>query len=72
MRRCRSVRGVEVTLGGDIIVAINGQPLRDMDALIGYLVANTAPGDTITLTIIRANQTVDVKVVLQARPTGGS
>jgi S1-C subfamily serine protease len=66
------IRGVDVTLGGDIIVAINDQALRDMDALIGYLVANTAPEDTITLTIIRDNQTFDVKVTLKARPTGGS
>lgn len=67
-----TVRGIEVTVGGDIIVAINGQPLRDMDALIAYLVENTAPGDTITLTIIRDNQTFDVKVTLKARPSGGS
>jgi S1-C subfamily serine protease len=65
-----TVRAVEVPLGGDIIVAVNGQPLRDMDALIGYLVANTAPNDTITLTIIRDNETFDVKVTLKARPSG--
>jgi 2-alkenal reductase len=67
-----TVHGVEVVLGGDIIVAVNGQSLRDMDALIGYLVANTAPGDTITLTIVRDNTTFDVKVLLKARPVGGS
>ena len=67
-----TIRGVEVMLGGDIIVAINNQPLRDMDALIAYLVENTAPGDVITLTIIRDNQTFDAKVTLKARPEGGS
>ena len=33
-----NIRAVDVFVGGDIIVAINGQSLRDMDALIGYLV----------------------------------
>ncbi len=68
--RTTKIRGVDVPVGGDIIVAINNQALRDMDALIGYLVANTAPNDTITLTIIRDNQTFDVKVTLKARPSG--
>jgi S1-C subfamily serine protease len=66
------VRAVEVPVGGDIIVAVNGQSLRDMDALIGYLVANTAPNDTISLTIVRDNQTFDVKVTLKARPSNAS
>ena len=67
-----TIRGVEVMLGGDIIVAINNQSLRDMDALVAYLVENTAPGDSVTLTIIRDNQTFDAKVTLKARPAGGS
>jgi 2-alkenal reductase len=66
------VRGVEIITGGDIIVAINGQPIRDMDALLAYLVENTTPGDTITLTIIRDNQTLEAKVALKPRPAGES
>jgi 2-alkenal reductase len=62
------VRNGEVTLGGDIIVAVNGEPVTDFDDLIGYLVANTSPGDTVTLTIYRDNQPFDVPVTLQARP----
>jgi 2-alkenal reductase len=55
-------------LGGDIIVAVNGQPVRDFDDLIGYLVANTSPGDTVTLSVYRDNQPFDVQVTLRARP----
>lgn len=62
------VHNGEVTLGGDIIVAVNGEPVRDFDDLIGYLVANTSPGDTVTLTVYRDNQPFDVQVTLRARP----
>jgi S1-C subfamily serine protease len=51
-------------------VAINGHLIRDMDALLAYLVENTTPGDTITLTIIRDNQTLEAKVALKPRPAG--
>ena len=50
----------------------NGQSIRDMDAMMGYLVCNTAPGDVITLTVIRENKTFDVKVTLKPRPAGNS
>ncbi|MEP7288252.1 MAG: trypsin-like peptidase domain-containing protein [Chloroflexota bacterium] len=70
--KSQSIRGVEVPIGGDIIVAINGQPLRDMDALLAYLVANAAPGDIVTLTIVRDNTTIDVKVTLKVRPVSAS
>ena len=66
--RSETVRGVQVPVGGDIIVAINGQPLRDLDGLLAYLVDNTAPGDTVTLTVVRDNSTFEAKVTLQARP----
>lgn len=64
-----TIRGIKIHTGGDIIVAINDQSVRDMDALLSYLVANTTPGDVVTLTLIRDNQTIDVKVTLQARPS---
>ncbi|CAG0968565.1 MAG: trypsin-like peptidase domain-containing protein [Anaerolinea sp.] len=62
------IRGVDVIVGGDIIIAINGIPVRDFDQMIGYLVANTAPGDTITLTLYRGDQLLEVDVLLEARP----
>ena len=30
-------RGHNVVLGGDIIIAVDGKPVRDFDALIAYL-----------------------------------
>lgn len=63
-----SIRGIPVRIGGDIIIAVNGQPVTDIDDLLEYLVQNTSPGDLITLTVYRDNQTLDVPVVLGERP----
>ncbi len=59
---------VPIVLGGDIIIAADGIPVRNFDELIGYLVSNTSVGDTIVLTIIRDNDVMDVDVVLGSRP----
>jgi len=63
-----TIRGVPIPLDSDIIVAINGQMIRDIDSLVAYLVENTSPGDTITLTIVRDAQTLDLDVTLGIRP----
>lgn len=62
------VRGAEVTVGGDIIIAVDGVFVRDLDQLLAYLVENTSPGDTIVLTVVRGNETLDVDVELGERP----
>jgi len=62
------VRGREIYVGGDIIVAINGLFVDSMDELVGYLVVNTRPGDEVTLTVIRDGETLEVPVQLGARP----
>jgi 2-alkenal reductase len=63
-----TIRGVPIPVDSDIIVAVNGQMIRDIDSLVAYLVENTSPGDTITLTIVRAGQTLDLDVTLGTRP----
>lgn len=63
-----TVRGVPVPVGADIIVAIEGSVVSDIDDLVAYLVENTSPDDIITLTIVRGSQTLDVDVTLGARP----
>ena len=63
-----TIRGVPIPVDSDIIVAVNGQMIRDIDSLVAFLVENTSPGDTITLTIVRAGQTLDLDVTLGVRP----
>ncbi|NLX10363.1 MAG: PDZ domain-containing protein [Chloroflexi bacterium] len=62
------VRGVPVPRDGDIIVAINGLTVRDINDLVAYLVENTSPGDAVVLTIVRGGQTLDLDVELGVRP----
>ncbi len=66
--RTESFRGRPVRLGGDIIIAIDGAPIRNFDELLGYLVSNTSVGQEIIVTIIRDGQEMDVPVVLDPRP----
>jgi S1-C subfamily serine protease len=62
------IDGRQVPVGGDVIVAINGQPLLDMDALIAYLVGKTEVGQQVNLTILRAGKQETISVTLMARP----
>jgi S1-C subfamily serine protease len=54
--------------GGDVITAIDGRPVATFDALLGYLTTHKSPGETVVLTILRDDQTMDVTVTLGARP----
>lgn len=60
-------RGRYVFSGGDIIVAINGQPMYSRDDMLIYLEDHFRPGDVITVTIVRNRQTQDVSLTLSAR-----
>jgi 2-alkenal reductase len=60
--------GQPVVLGGDIITAIDGAPMRSFDDLLSYLVMTTEPGQEVTLTVIRDGEPMDVPVMLGARP----
>jgi S1-C subfamily serine protease len=60
--------GTPLAAGGDIIVAIGGVAVQDMDDLIVYL-ADTGVGQTVTLTVLRDGEEQSVDVVLEERPT---
>ena len=60
-------RGRYVFSGGDIIVAINGQPMYSRDDMLIYLEDYFRPGDIVTVTIVRNRQTQDVSLTLSAR-----
>jgi 2-alkenal reductase len=68
----RQVRqnGVDLQIGGDVIVGIQDEPVRTMDDLIVYLVEETQPGDRVTLQILRGGREMTVEVTLGRRPGG--
>jgi len=54
--------------GGDLIVAIDGHPVRTFDEMLAYLITNKGPGDSVVLQVLRGDERVDVTVVLGSRP----
>jgi S1-C subfamily serine protease len=62
------IRGRPLQIGGDIILAIDGTPVRDMDDVIVYLVENTRPGQEVDLSILRDGQEQKLTVGLEERP----
>lgn len=62
------VREQDVCVGGDIIVAVNGVYVDNLDELVAYLVMNSKPDDVINLLIVRGDETFEVPVTLQSRP----
>jgi S1-C subfamily serine protease len=64
--------GNRVTIGGDIIIAINGTRIASMDDLSTYLEEHTLPGQTIDVTIVRSNQTMTLAIVLGTRSSSST
>jgi serine protease Do len=60
--------GEQAGVGGDVIVAIESQPVSEFDDLVSYLVGSASVGDEVTLTILRDGKEQAVEVTLGARP----
>lgn len=54
--------------GGDLVIAIDGRPVKNYDDLMRYLVSNKGPGDEIVLTVLRGEEQIEVSVTLGKRP----
>jgi S1-C subfamily serine protease len=63
------VDGTSVTIGGDIIIAINGTRIRNTDDVSTYLEEYTLPGQTISLTAVRNNETLTLPLTLGTIPS---
>lgn len=62
------IEGQTATVGGDVITAIDDQPVVAMNDLIAYL-AHTTVGQEVTLTILRNGKEKTVNLTLAARPS---
>lgn len=56
-----------VLIGGDVITAFDGYPINSFDDLISRL-ENSSPGQTVTLTVMRDDKSLRIKVTLGRRP----
>ncbi len=64
-----AVAGEYVVIGGDIIIALDGTRIKGIDDLSTFLEANTSPGQTIDVTIVRDGETMTLQLTLGTRPT---
>jgi S1-C subfamily serine protease len=55
-------------VGGDIITAIGGQPVVDLQALTVYLETQTSIGDTVQLAVLRSGKEITIPVTLGEEP----
>jgi S1-C subfamily serine protease len=52
----------------DVITAIDGNAIDSMDDLLAYLSSSTSPGETVTMTVFRDGESVNLPITLGARP----
>lgn len=64
-----TIRSRPVEVGGDIITAINGQPVNSFDDLLIYIALKSGPGQEVVLTVLRDGEYLDVTVTLEERPS---
>jgi S1-C subfamily serine protease len=53
---------------GDIIISIDGHPVKSIDDLISYIDLHKSVGDSVTLSVNRHGQIMNLNLLLQARP----
>jgi S1-C subfamily serine protease len=63
-------RGVDIRLGGDVIVAIDGIPVRDAEDVVRIVTQRLLPGEQARFTVVRRTQRRVVPVTLSERPPG--
>jgi serine protease Do len=64
-----TINGRTVAVGGDIILAYNDQTIKSSDDLITVLARSGSIGQTVTLTVLRSGQQIQVPVTLEKRPS---
>lgn len=62
-----NIGGVEVPVGGDVVIAADGEPVNNFNDLL-VITSQHAPGEEIVLTILREGQTLEIPVTLAPRP----
>jgi S1-C subfamily serine protease len=62
------IGNLRIPLGGDIITAVNGEPMTDSEQFITYLETETRVGDAVEVTIVRGGEKLSVQATLTERP----
>ena len=62
------VEGREYSIGGDIIITVDGIDVRKIGDILIHLQRDKAVGDEMVLEILRDNRTTNITIILQERP----
>jgi len=62
-----TVDNIPVETGGDVVVQVDKQAVSSFDEMLS-IIAFKAPGDKVTLTVLRKGQRQQIPVTLAARP----
>ena len=63
-----TVEGIEYSIGGDVILAVDGIDVRKIDDILIHLQRVKTVGDDMDLEILRDGRTTNVTIILQERP----
>jgi S1-C subfamily serine protease len=63
------IEGESVPVGGDVVTAVNGEPVHTFDDLVAYLAGSTQIGQSVKLTILRSGKEETVSITPAARPS---
>ncbi len=66
--RTAEINGFERAIGGDVIVAIDGEKMRGISDVLTYLARETEVGDKVEVTVIRDNRKMELSLTLDSRP----
>jgi S1-C subfamily serine protease len=66
--RTAVIRGTEVTVGGDVIINVDGKPVRSINDILVHMLRNKIVGENLELTIVRDGQIVQLNVELEPLP----
>jgi len=62
------IGGNSITIGGDVIIAVDGRDVFQLDDIISYIDENKRPADDVIFTVIRDGREKDITVMLGVRP----
>jgi S1-C subfamily serine protease len=62
------IDGRIVTVGGDVIIGVDGLVVRRLTDIVVYIERNKVPGDTVELLIDRNGQQLNLTLTIGQRP----
>jgi S1-C subfamily serine protease len=66
-----TIDGIELPVGGDVLIGIDGAPIHTQNGLATYLALETSPGETVAVSVLRDGERRIVDLTIGTRPAPG-